>query len=448
MEIYNEDEVFGVMPKWCDMSEEKSLQLAAAAVGATDEWILDHAHFFSPISDWLDKKDRYLRRKSFAELAIYLYVADKLTPGKVSENFDSMVFQFVNCAEFSSLIRRHPKQLLLYGAAVNYVKYKKMLDINTENSVNTVLKRKAVWAVERVPHRMLDLWNFLSVYGWKEKSLNSPNILENSCLKHMPDVIESTLHEAYAFTHNLLFHYNFGVAIPDVACARLDFDIEDVVVKLILRYSAEKNFDVVFELIYVAALHKQLPRWLLHYTLCCLAGDGDQISIRGPANPNPDELNGKDSEYIEWAENYHTTLVASSMFRYLVKNWQDFDQYATGKNIELTEEQFEQLYRVGCAYTALSEYELPLGAYRTSIIRRNASTFINKYLTECLEFIKFQKNTDGTFGYWPDEEILYYRDGGSKEDFNQEIIKPVSVLCEQAIGGSCGHPLNENYKSQ
>ncbi len=118
-------------------TEEKALQVALVCsplissptasylsdmASKADSWILNHAQYFSPIADWIDKKDRYLRRKSFAELAIYLYVADYLGNQQVCSNFDSVMSVFVNSREFISLVKRHPKQLLLYGSAVNYVK--------------------------------------------------------------------------------------------------------------------------------------------------------------------------------------------------------------------------------------------------------------------------------------------------------------------------------------
>lgn len=177
MNTFNEDETFGVIPKWCNFKQEKMINMAISTVETTDSWILKNAHYFSPIADWLDKKDRYLRRKSFAELAIYLYVADNLSSAKICQDFDPLMFKFVNCSEFSGLIKRHPKQLLLYGAAVNYVKHKKMLNRQAESAVDAVLKRRAVWAVERVPHRILDLWNFLAVYGGKTQDLNPEIIL-------------------------------------------------------------------------------------------------------------------------------------------------------------------------------------------------------------------------------------------------------------------------------
>lgn len=252
----------------------------------------------------------------------------------------------------------------------------------------------------------------------------------------MPDVIESTLHEAYAFTHNLLFYYNFGVNIPGLDYKRIESDIEDVIIKLVLRYTFEKNFDIVFELIYVAALHQQLPKWLLHFVFCCLEKNNQSINIRGPINPNPDDLKERSSEYIEWAENYHTTLVASSMFRYLINNWNVFDKYSTTKHLDLPPDHFKKLYQVGSAYSALSEYELPIGAYRTSAIQKDSDSIINHYIKDCVDFIAFQRKSDGTFGYWPDEEILYYRNGGSQDDFNQEIITPISKLCLQALEGN------------
>jgi hypothetical protein len=434
---YTEDRVFPDTPVCFTLSPNETASYLSDMTYKADSWILSNAQYFSPIDDWIDKKDRYLRRKSFAELAIYLYVADHLGDHHVCSHFDPIMSEFVNSHEFISLIKRHSKQLLLYGAAVNYVKSKGLLSKEANDAVVSVLRRKAVWAVERVPHRMLDLWNFLLVFGWDGSTIEIPSILKNSCIHFQPDVIESTLHEAYAFTHILLFYYNFGISHEDFPCELLPNDIEDVITGLVLRYCAEDNFDVVLELIYVAAMHRQLPKWLLKFALSSLCSKIEGIDIvKGPKNPNQDEFKGREANYIEWAENYHTVLVSASTFRCLAINWNNIDERVNNKIDNLTQNECASLYKCGCSFASLADYELPLGAYQTKLALQENNPLSNKFLVLSQEFLKYQRNPDGSYGYWADEELLYCRAGGDKQEFHREIVSPVSTLCDEAVANN------------
>ncbi|MDE1465019.1 DUF6895 family protein [Spartinivicinus poritis] len=399
-----------------------------------DRWIEARIDYFSPLGNWQDKKDRFLRRKAFAEAAIYMYVTEQLDGRPKNNQMRGFFIDFVNQKEFRDLVLRKANQLLLYGAAVNYVKTIGHLSQATEAAVLKVLSRKPVWAVERVPNRILDLWNFIEVFGYVNKVADVKSIINLSCLNHQLDVIDSTLHDVYAFTHVLLFYYNFGVFNIQIKNEKLTTDIESCLIGLVMRYCAENNFDVVLELLYVGALHKQLPRWLVEYVFVQLQRQQQADGIvRGPDNPDKSSLTGKSDDYIIWAENYHTVLVSASTFRVIRKNWVDIDLQVSDERRLLDAGNFNLLEQCGHVLFALSRYELPLAIclLKELIGEGSKCKLVNEMVSYCKDYIEQQKDEEGNYGYWSDERELFCLNGGTKEQFKQELADPITDMCRE-----------------
>lgn len=48
-------------------------------------------------------------------------------------------------------------------------------------------------------------------------------------------------------------------------------------------------------------------------------------------------------------------------------------------------------------------------------------------------FIQAQRNADGLFGFWTDEEAVVQLGGGSVEDFSGDLVRPISELCQALL---------------
>ena len=173
-------------------------------------WIRTKQDNFNPLV-WDEKKAAYTRRKAFAELSIYAYVLGADKGRHADAELNRFICEIANDPEYHRLVLRNPRQLLLYSAPLAYTIATKQATQSTTHCVDNVLRRPQVFAVERSAHRMMDLWQFLTLVQRRPDWLSAKDVLALSSLSHTPNAFDCTLSESYAFTHNVLFLKNFGV---------------------------------------------------------------------------------------------------------------------------------------------------------------------------------------------------------------------------------------------
>lgn len=394
-----------------------------------DSWIASRVSEFAPFS-WSDSEIRFTRRKAFAEAGLYLYVARAFDGGDRARLAELADLLHVSCEDprYEQLLRRAPRHVTLYSSPVLYLKEAGRLPERVASAVRDVLSGDVAWAVERVPHRILDIWHFCRAFGVRPR-VDAVEAQRLSCLSHLPSPVQSTLSDAYALTHVVLFLTNFGVpseAFPPIA--GIPPAAQEVIEGLILRYLAEGNADIVLELVISALLIGTLRREILE---CVLVWLGSLIErhgfVPGPTRHVSDSAAEEDA-YRLWAENYHTSFVAGTAFRLL---------RASGfADVLGTEEPAADpsSKTLGDALGALSRYELPLGAaLLEQAIAEGAERTFGRVVERCREFLRQQQSVDGHFGYFCDEAAVLAAQTGNRAAFAEQFQRAIDDVCDRAV---------------
>jgi Domain of unknown function (DUF6895) len=370
------------------------------------QYLLRHAHKwietkqdnFNPLI-WHEKRAAYTRRKAFSELAIYAYVLGADQGSNADTTLNHFVSEVANNQEYHRLLLRNPRQLLLYSAPLAYVIATKQATRLTLDCLDKVLSFSQVFGVERSAHRLMDLWQFLTLVDRRPGWLDARQVLAFSSLSHFPSAFDCTLSEAYAITHNAIFLKNFGV--PDT---RFDTELEYVVdrqtISLTLaRFVSEGNSDIVLELLITLGLLGQLNGDDCRLILDWVAGrNRDQDYILGPSiDPTENiELSGLDQE---WLANYHTTLVACSTLILTERN----DWLLETASKPLFGTTIDDIIRWGEVISLINKYEIPKA---TAIIASIADwTEFGKFVVQqTVDYLRKITDEDtGHIGYWTDE---------------------------------------------
>lgn len=388
-------------------------------------WLDANANDFDTFTLRTDKKTEYYR-KAFGEAGLFLYVLDSLgdQPAEMATPvLHEVIVEQVNDPKFTALVRREPRYFLRHAYPLVYTK--KLGELTPENAaaIYDVLDDRSVWGFERTPHRMLDMWFFCRLFGF-ECDFGFESIVELCCLTHPPDPITATQQDTYALTHNLLYYHKFGIDEP-IASAR--FDIEDVVIDLLLRYLYEDNADIVLELVMGGVLDGRLPVPLVSTIIDWLQTKVHPSGfVQAPRDPFPDE----DTDAREWERHYHTTLVAGMAIPILQK-------YCYGDHVDTEQENeiepISELLALGEIITAFHNYQLEEGA--RCLLDVADSPIVRRYpgvISRLVGYLREQQTDDGTFGYWTDEASLYEVVESDPEKF-RELIAENSRVCTRAI---------------
>ncbi len=400
---------------------------------AADEWIAARLAHFDPFV-WASREERYLRRKAFAELAIYCLVRQKFDGGDGSA-IGAFVIDRVAEPGFAELVLRGPRQFLLYSAAVLYAHAQGQLTADVRAAVETVLNGRTVWSCERPPHRMLDLWHFLNGYGDpRAQRLNRDAIVAGSCLAFPPDPVDCTLSEAYALTHNLLFLHNFGCGGAGYMERPGGFALADVMQTQIVRWLAEPNFDIVFELVMTGLLENAVDPRLAHHAVGRLMQSFDaQGFIAGPRPPASETLPAPAivpegaGPFMDWALHYHTNLVVASALRVMRRT--------AIPHLEPIDD--ESLDRVAHALTDLARYELVAGAAAIVDVE-GSDPLLSRIVGLARDYLARQRRGSGLYGYYLDEAKIHAgtirSDVPAQRLFEAELQRPLSKELDALLG--------------
>jgi hypothetical protein len=403
-----------------------------------DEWITDNIHRFDPF-DWTALEERTLKRKSFTEFALNLYVAKGVSDTYPSSDPHDLVIDRVNDRRYRHLIRRNPRDFLKFSYPLTYAKTSGSLNDETASAVESVLDQPTVWSVERVPFRLMDLWHFCRIYGYEESPLEKDAILSLGSLNHPPNIANATLSDLYAITHNLYYYHNFGVDHPSFPGDIAPYDVKTVLVGGILRYIAADNCDIVLELLLAGVLQRQLPPGLVCLALAWV----HEAASRSGYIPGPDEepaeipssdLDSWGPDDREWARHYHTNLVGATATRVVEMrtDWSELARDREGESRQPSE--WADLLRLGQLLDTLSQYNLELAARQLNDLAE--TTFRDPYsavFEASATYLGQQKTQSGQYGFWTDEEALYSSHGKSRDAFREQMVQPVTESCSEAL---------------
>lgn len=410
--------------------DEPSLICSILAIA--DGWLDERWEQFDPFA-WLSSAERYARRKSFAEAAIYLQVAAAHGERDVAPRLRDLLLDRTSHRDYAELVRRYPRHFLLFSSPILYAASQGALTRDLASAVEEVLSGATVWATERPPHRMMDLWNFCTAWerAWPLGAVE--DLLRLSAVGLPLDPIEANLRDAYALTHNLMFLYNFGVPGPGfpgepVELSDIGDNLEKSLVLLTLRFLAELNGDVVLELLMAGAFQRRLPIGLTRLVLGwmdvqvkCHGG------IPGPKQDDEHRLAVDDPNFQTWYADYHTTLVAASTLRTLRRDWDVIGERANEDLAGTWDPIVAQ--RVGEALNRLHRYELPLGiAQLHELLDQRPDQLVDAALEAAVAFLQRQQTASGGIGLFPDEKHAHDKVVAPGESFETSMGQAVSDI--------------------
>jgi hypothetical protein len=409
-----------------------------------DEWIEDHVAEFDPL-DWADDEERTWRRKAFDEAAITVYSCDHVGSDRALPSVRNLVVDRANDPQYYELLYRNPRRFLKFSYPLGAARSYGALDAEAASAVECCLSGDTVWGVERPPWRMMDLWNFCTMYGYNDHGYDVDDLLALTNLRRPPSVIHAETEDVYALTHNVLFYHNFGTGAAAFPSEPTGYDLQGVLEALVCKYMARENCDVVAELVLSGVLEREIPPGLARTALTWFDAASeaygyvpgpDVTKPNGPArDPDLDVGEGKGWEEMtdderEWLYNYHPTLVVALLARVVERDW---DALVAATDPGERPPTVEEAHRLGQLLQSLSEYQIEDAVEQFGAIRATEAAKLYPEVVDRAEaFLTEQHRDDGTWGYWPDERALYRQLNGAG-DFEAELLDPVAARCSEVL---------------
>lgn len=387
-----------------------------------DEWLIASRSHFVPFGGGC-VEERVVRRKAFAELALVLYIADRVRPNPGFDPLRSLVCECVTDRRFCDLVARDPRDLDQYCHAIAYVSGYGPIPTQLAHVVRDMLTRGDFYSQELSPHRLLSLQRFCNVTGIGEVPFSVPDLSQFMSIAHPPNPIESTSGDGYVLTHDLFFISDFGFA--STPCAPTSH-LRSCLPLLVLRHLANNDLDLALELAATAAMVHQLPRRVADLALEAACAEYRSVSrLRSAASSLVTRLHTQGSPIAQWASSYHTMLVATYAFRLILAGRPSDD--AIDLSSEVTDLDLKTL---GYALCALSRYGLEEGA--TWLHELRASPLRTEWpeaVDEALAFIRRQRTPDGEYGIFVDELLDHQLQGKDIEAFKASVVAPATAAC-------------------
>lgn len=386
------------------------------------DWLCRCAPHFDPLT-WGGKDAAFVRRKAFAELAVYAHVLGPDTPAPLA----ALIADRVNDPAYHGLVRRSPRQLLLYSAPLMHAVRQGQASPATLALIDEVTARPQVYALERSPHRMMDLWQFLTVVrrcpGW----LDPAAILPLSSLAHLPEPFDCTLSEAYAFTHNILFLRNFGADDPAFDTG-LDYPLDRITIALTMaRFLHEGNSDIVLEYLFCLGLMDQLNGADMAMILGWVeARNAGAPFIRGP-DMRVDAAMVATGLDPDWLAHYHTTLVGAATLVVAGRRvWANASAHPP-----LFDTTMQEVLAWGEVVHHLNRYEIALAVALTDRIPRG-SDFGKAARAAVARYVaRITDAETGLVGHWTDEFCA--AGDASAQALLRETLQEVSALTRSLL---------------
>lgn len=419
-------------------------------------WLDDNAEFFA-IFDWNGMKEKYWKKKSFNEAGIYLINA--LNHGEVDHtaNLKEQIIDRVNDERYAQLILRHQNDFHHFAYPALFTTYVDGRDRNLKATMEKVVEGGEFWSSERLPYRLLEFCYLSQIFGVNYEH-DETTIVKHSLLNHQPNIVKSNYLDAYCLTHDVMFtnydklFYNkyHGSDGYESLVISNQYNITGVLQGLILRYMAEDNLDITLELLLCGILQRQISRELVRLVLSWtmekvkttgyIPGPPEESmylvsspKLKGVKGASPWDYEYENEQEAIWAKSYHTNMVAGMTARALKEDWNELQNWAIKTNVE--EQRFKQdSALLGHVLKSLAHYDIEKGSQQ--LLELAESPVVTKFphaYQGAVSFLRDQRNQDGEFGYWTDEEILYTNQGHSRQSFKSDLVEPASEVCQRAL---------------
>lgn len=406
-------------------------------------WLAGHAAEFDPF-DWTTTERRTYRRKAFGEAALAEYVADLHGDGPVCAPVRDRILEYADDRRYYGLLARAPYEFRRYAFPLAFAASRDELGADAEAVVDRVLAEGGFLATERVPYELLDVAFTCKVYGDADPGLDEDAVLETSVLAHPPHPADARVDVVYQLTHDVIFATNFGYEGPAFRSPPLDHDLPETFVGLLLRFVAEGHQDVVLELLLAGAVQRGLPPALVRFALGWVRataegrgyvpnGGREATPSAGPVADPAGDAPDWDGETREWATHYHTNLVAAMTTRVLDHQWSGLVEAVDDPDLD-HDDRATDLLRLGRLLASLADYDL--GAAAERVVALADSPVADAYagvFDGAVDYLRRQRASDGTYGYWTDERKLYADHGGDPAAFRERLVEPASRTIADAI---------------
>lgn len=409
----------------------------------TDEWAEGYASQFDP-RDWESKDAHELRRKACSEAAMYLLQAHNAPGASVdAPKLHEVVVDAANDPLMYELLHREPMSVRSYGYTILYARDRgELSDPAVWDALGDKLGAASLRGVDRYPFETLDLWHMNRIYG-REAVFDPDDVFRLSGLRFPTDFFHVDLEDIYPLTHHLMFHRGMGMAGYGFPDEPVPFDLETELCGLIFRFLGEDNYDATLELVLGGALHRQVPPDLVTAVLEVIRDvaeeegkvpdytiDDDSVdTISGEVD---DVMGDLGEEAVDWGEHYHVNLVAGYTVRTVRAAWPEL--VAAYDDEHRPSYDRDQLAAFSDMVSAFANYDLKEGADRlVEVADRPIAEAFPDVFDEAVAFLEDQRRSDGTFGYWAKEKLKFAAMGYDEDQFEPELVEPVSETCDRAL---------------
>jgi hypothetical protein len=400
-------------------------------------WLEANADRFDPFPDaGADLSTVSVRRKAFSELAILLYVRDRLGEERTVPRLRSLYVKRVNDPRYVELLRRHPERVLLYASALSTAHAGGLLHDDAHTALAAALDEPLVWNTERTPFRELDLWHVCQLSDQTKPAFDVNACVGRGCLGTPFDVVTASSSDVYALTHTVFYYYNFGVACPGFPTAPIPvaFDLERTISGLILRSVAKNDADLVLELLLAGTVSGQLCPEVRDVALRWVVASSTEGYVPGPSGTTCENASKDgDEEFRRWARHYHTNLVAA-MTATVMRHAERTAPETVRSEQRVGAIATDELLALGELLESLHEYQLADAAVLlSSLADKPIAQEYSALLDAGASFLRRQEDGTGTFGFWADERVLFEANGGDPATFDERFLTPVSDACREAL---------------
>lgn len=417
---------------------ESVLRKLAEIERRADDWLTDHVSQFSPLR-WRTGEERFLRRKAFTELSLYLHLSRQLDARTIPAGH-RLIANEATAEEFEQAFARRPRAVATFGYPAAYVsRYVDGGESLTETAID-VLERGDAWTHERPPYRMLERYHVNTLFG-RDPEHDPDAILALSSLNHPPHPVRATTTDAYALTHDVFLVCDYGSGLSSFSSAPLPYDLDDRLQALLVRFVAEENYDLALELFVVGVLQGAIPGGLVEYVVDWVLDamrergwvphDLDDSPVHADASmPSVEDVDFESDAQAAWARRYHAQIVAGITAKVVSHHLRERDRFVDG------DREFEQsdVELLGETMQDLASYDLHSGAERlveiadADTVRRHPD-----HVRTCIDYLRDQRSSPETIGYWLDERSLFERNGYDPKHFDRRHVEPTTTACENAI---------------
>lgn len=401
---------------------------------AVTERLIDTRHHFEPLPGGDSPVSKVVRRKAFAELAMFVHVATAFDEPSVPSSLTGFTVDRVNDEAYYGQLARHPTRARLYAPPMAYAHARGALDDRPLSVLRRVLDRGDVWANELRPSDALDLVHVARLAG-TTAPVDPDAATETAAQRHGLHPVTADLETVYRLTHELLFWYRLGLPGVEPMGTGLPAAGDDALRGLLLRFLAEDNLDIALELVIVGVFRDALSPSTVRLVVetaaeQATAGDG---SLRGPDlddDEGDDEESGLPPAARDWKRDYHTTFLGGVTAVVVDDRWASFRASPTHEPHDCD---LSDLVALGDVVASLADYDLKGAA---TDLQELADTPVAWAFPDVVDaaagFLASQRRPDGLFGHWADERAVFERRHPDGE-FVAELVEPAAEECAAAL---------------